>query len=183
MELPLSARIEALLFYKSEPVTETELARLLSVSADEVTAALTELASARAECGVQLIWANGRAELATAPEMHETIETLRKNEVRGDLGKAALETLSIVLYAGPISRSYIDYIRGVNSTFILRRLMVRGLIERVQDSTRTRQFHYQPTLELLSHLGVRTTAELPDYEHIRGEIETFAETQETEHAA
>jgi segregation and condensation protein B len=71
-----------------------------------------------------------------------------------DLGKAGLETLSIILYQGPISRAEIDYIRGVNSNFILRNLLIRGLIERVENPHDQRSFLYKPTLELISYLGL-----------------------------
>ena len=68
--------------------------------------------------------------LGTAPQMSATVETLTKEELMKDLGKAGLETISIILYKGPISRAEIDYIRGVQSNFILRNLLVRGLIEK-----------------------------------------------------
>jgi segregation and condensation protein B len=81
-----------------------------------------------------------------------------------DLGKAGLETLSIVLYKGPISRADIDYVRGVNSAFILRNLSVRGLITKEDNK-------YKPTLDLISHLGIKHIDELPDKETILAELD------------
>ena len=60
--------------------------------------------------------------LGTSAEASTLIEKLTKEELNRDLGKASLETLSIIMYQGPIKRSQIDYIRGVNSTFILQKL-------------------------------------------------------------
>jgi segregation and condensation protein B len=90
-----------------------------------------------------------------------------------DLGKAGLETLSIVLYQGPLSRSEIDYIRGVNSQFIMRNLLIRGLVEKVDNPVDRRSFLYKPTLALLGYLGVSTVTDVPDYETVRKNILAF----------
>ena len=116
--------------------------------------------------------------LGTAKELSPLIEQLTKEELTRDLGKAGLETLSIVLYQGPISRADIDYIRGVNSQFILRALLIRGLVERVDNPTDARSYLYKPTLDLLSHLGVSKIADLPEYEQVKKDIETFKQTTE-----
>ncbi|HEY4508259.1 MAG TPA: SMC-Scp complex subunit ScpB, partial [Candidatus Paceibacterota bacterium] len=109
--------------------------------------------------------------LATAPETHALIERLRKEELARDLGKAAIETLSIVLYKGEVRRRDIDYIRGVNSTAILRSLLIRGLIERAQSTTDERMFLYRPTVKLSALLGVKSVDELPEYAAVRAELE------------
>ena len=103
-----------------------------------------------------------------------------KEELSRDIGKAGLETLSIIIYRGPISRREIDYIRGVNSTFIIRNLLIRGLVEKVQAEKDQRSFLYKPTLELLSFLGVRNFEELPDYAAVRVELEKFMTAEQTE---
>jgi len=104
------------------------------------------------------------------------IEQLTKDELTRDLGKAGLETLSVVLYQGPISRADIDYIRGVNSQFILRALLIRGLVERVDNPKDARSYLYKTTLDLLSHLGVSKLSELPEYEQVRKDIEEFKQS-------
>ena len=116
--------------------------------------------------------------LGTAKELSPLIEQITKEELIKDLGKAGLETLSIVLYQGPISRAGIDYIRGVNSQFILRNLLIRGLIERVDNPADSRSFLYKPTLALLSHLGISSIAELPEYEQVKKDIENFKGSKE-----
>jgi segregation and condensation protein B len=111
--------------------------------------------------------------LGTAKDLSPVIEELTKDELTRDLGKAGLETLSIILYQGPISRANVDYIRGVNSQFVIRTLLVRGLVERVDNPQDQRSFLYKPTLELLSQLGVSKIADLPEYTQVRTDIETF----------
>jgi segregation and condensation protein B len=111
--------------------------------------------------------------LGTSKELSPLIEKLTKDELTRDLGKAGLETLSIVLYQGPLARADIDYIRGVNSQFILRALLIRGLVERIDNPKDARSYLYKPTLDLLSHLGVSKIADLPEYEQVRKDIEGF----------
>ena len=74
------------------------------------------------------------------------------------------------MYGAGVTRGMIDYIRGVNSSFILRSLMVRGLVERVPDARDRKRFMYLPTIELLTNLGVADAKSLPEYERINGEL-------------
>ncbi len=173
----LDRKIEALLFWKAQPVTVAELSEWLKTPQDEVTLALTQLETSLAGRGLVLVRKEDEVMLGTAPELSELIEKLTKEELNRDLGKAGLETLSIILYYGPITRAEIDYIRGVNSTFVLRTLLIRGLIERVQNKNDMRTFLYKPTFELLSHMGVTDVAKLPEYEQVRIELEAFKEAQ------
>lgn len=104
------------------------------------------------------------ASFGTHPELSSLIEEMQKEEVSRDLGKAGLETLSIILYKHPVSRREIDYIRGVNSSYILRNLLMRGLIEKTEGGAGERSYSYKPTLELMRHLGLTRTEDLPNYE-------------------
>jgi segregation and condensation protein B len=113
---------------------------------------------------VTLIKTDGSVVLATAAEASQIIETLHRDEISKDLGKAGLETLAIVLYKHPISRREIDYIRGVNSAFIVRNLLIRGLIEKIDDTDNKRSFLYRPTIGTLSFMGLSSVCDLPDYE-------------------
>lgn len=179
--LPRSSQIEALLFYKGESVTFTFLSSVLGCTLDEVSQGVKELEErlSKTVSGVTLITRENEVMLATNPVMGKTIEALVKEEISKDLGKAGLETLAIVLYRGPIARSEINYLRGVNSNYILRNLLVRGLIEK-QEGSSARSIIYQPTFELLSYLGISNIKELPEYETIEHSIEEFKEEQAKE---
>ena len=182
----LSAKIEAILFWKAEPVSFKKLAQLLSVEKTETTpsvkvteediqSAITELQNSfqTNNRGLSLVQTDTEVMLGTAKEFSPLIEQLTKEELSRDLGKAGLETLSIIIYQGPISRADIDYIRGVNSQFILRNLLIRGLVERIDNPTDARSFLYKTTLDLLAHLGVSKIEELPEYNQVRTDIENF----------
>ncbi len=173
MSLPLSAQLEAILFWKGEPVTRKRLAEILKVDTSALNAAVTELeknlavGAGVAARGLVLVQKDDELMLGTSPEAAGLIEQLTKEELTRDLGKAGLETLSIVLYKGPISRREIDNIRGVNSTFILRNLLIRGLVEKVNSPEDQRSFLYKPTMQLITFMGLTKPEELPEYEAMR----------------
>lgn len=169
--------IEAVLFWQSEPLTLKKLTSLVRVSTSELESLLSELEKNLQSRGVRLIRKGEAITLATAPEASALIETLTREELTRELGKAGLETLAIVLYQGPITRSEIDYIRGVNSTFILRNLSIRGLVERISDPKDERRFLYLPTFDLLALLGISKISELPEFEAVKGELQSFEKTR------
>jgi segregation and condensation protein B len=117
--------------------------------------------------------------LGTNPEFSKLIEHLQKEELKKDLSKASLETLSVVLYKNSVTRAEIDYIRGVNSSFTLRMLSIRGLVEKSLDPKDNRRYIYKPTFELLSFMGVKNVEELPEYKEINENlVETSAKMEE-----
>jgi segregation and condensation protein B len=174
----IASKIEAILFWKAEPVSIKKLAQLLDTDVKTVKEGLVALESVLHGRGVTLVQTEDDVMLGTSKELSPLIEKLTKDELTRDLGKAGLETLSIVLYQGPIARADIDYIRGVNSQFILRALLIRGLVERIDNPKDARSYLYKPTLDLLSHLGVSKIADLPEYEKVRADITAFKQSTE-----
>ena len=175
--MDISAKIEAILFWKAEPVSIKKLGALLGADEKAVKQGLRDLESALKGRGLALVQTEDEVSLGTAASMSRVIEELSKDELTRDLGKAGLETISIILYQGPISRADIDYIRGVNSQFILRSLLIRGLVERVENPADARSYLYKTTLDLLSHLGITKVSDLPNYDKVRKNIEAFKQSQ------
>jgi len=173
----LEAKIEALLFYKGEAVSIKKLSEYLEESEEKIKEALQSLERNLEGRGLRLLIKDEEVTLGTAPEISEVIEKIAKEEISKELGKAALETLTIIIYEGPISRPSIDYIRGVNSSFILRNLMVRGLVERTGHPTDSRSFLYRPTFELLRYLGVSRVEEMPEYDLVKAKIAEFVKEE------
>ena len=173
--LPLDAQIEGILFWKGEPVRVKKLAQILSVAEKDILSSLEILKQKLEGRGMILVFKEDEVMLGTAPQMSVIMETLAKEELVKDLGKAGLETISIILYKGPISRAEIDYIRGVQSNFILRNLLVRGLIEKVTKPNDQRSFLYKPSFELLSYLGLSKIEDTPEYEGVKKEFEKINE--------
>ncbi len=191
----LEAKLEALLFWKGEPLTVKKALASLGCTKEGFDVALAaleaRLADPAAPRGLRIMkngdGADMEIELRTAPEVSAMIEQLTKDELMRDLGKAGLETLSIILYKGPIKRAEVDYIRGVNSSFILRNLLIRGLIERETykegKEGQGRGFSYRPTIDLLAHLGVAKIEDLPEYAKVKAELEAFAAEEKQAEAA
>lgn len=181
----LSAKIEAVLFFKNEPLSIKKLAEILGVGEQEVKDGLNEFEKFLEENnrGVSLMFNDGEVALGTRKDVSFIIERLIKDELHKELGKAGLETLSIILYMGPISKGEIEFIRGVSSAFIIRNLLVRGLVSRVDNPIDKRSFLYKPTFELLSYLGVGRVEELPEYDDMlkqlrnRKEVSTVSENE------
>lgn len=174
--MPLASLIEGVLFYTGAPQKKSKLIEMFDVSELELTTACNELKIRLENGGIRLLETEQELQLVTAPELSDVIQELRKGELAQDIGKAGAETLAIVLYREPISRSEIDRIRGVNSAFILRNLMTRGLIER----TAFRNSHqFRTTPVLLQHLGVTSKQELPHFGEFMDAIDAFTDQSDT----
>lgn len=174
----LEQKLEAILFFKNEPVSLVELSKLLGVSLEDIKLSISNLQKECENRGIVVITDGENVGLGTHPDQSELIESVQKEEFSRELGRAGLETLSIVLYKGPISRREIDYIRGVNSGFILRNLLIRGLVERTESATGERSFSYKPTLKLLEYLGITSVDKLPEYGTVVAKIEEFVVSQD-----
>ena len=172
--LPLSQKLEAVLFFRAEPVKKNELCSLLEATPEALEAAIATLAAHLEKGATRLVHTETEIVLSVAGEYSELIETIRRNDLKKDIGKAGAETLAVILYKGPISRSEIDRIRGVNSGYILRNLTTRGLIERTEN---TKRVEYRITTALLQHLGVTQKDQLPDFVQIMSHLEQYESDQ------
>lgn len=176
----LTQKIEGYLFYTGEPVALKQLSKLFEVSEGEVIDALTVLEERLAGHGMVLMRHENEVMLATHPEMNEVIMALKKQELSDPLSKAAMETLTIILYKDGATKPEIDFIRGVNSGFMLRNLLIRGLVEKVANLDDKRVTKYRATFETLQYLGVKSIAELPNFETFKEEIEKREATEATQ---
>ena len=170
----IEQKIEAYLFWKGEPITIKNLCKVLDADSEMVEEGLALLNERSSQdSGIVLIRYDDMVTLGTHPDVNEFIENMIKDDLQKDLGKSALETLAIILYQGPVKRSDIDYVRGVNSQFILRNLLMRGLVTRVDDPSDERAFLYRPSLELLAFLGITDIKQLPDFEEVIVKLSSF----------
>ncbi len=174
--MSLESKIESVLFWKGEPVSVADLSKTLEVPKPEIETALVQLGTVFTGRGVSLVRNGDEVMLYTAPEASDLIKKLTKEELSREVSKAGVEVLSLIIYRGPIAKREIDYIRGVNSSYIIRNLMVRGLIERV-DSKDARSYMYQATFDLLAHLGISKQEDLPDFAAVQKDIESFTVTE------
>lgn len=160
----LKQQLEGILFLYGEPISVQKLSTITGASKADVLAALENL---NAECqsrGIRLISKDDEWQMTTAPELSKLLEELIKSEYSENLSKAALEVLSIVAYKGPVTRAEVEFIRGVNSVYSLRNLLMRGLIEKKENPKDGRSHIYTVSFDFLRYFGFTDITELPQYE-------------------
>lgn len=158
------AIIEAMLFVAEEPITASEIAEVLEMPADEVTAELESYAGALDSTGRGLVLrqvARGWR-LFTHPDARDYLERFAASDRVRRLSKAALETLAVVAYKQPVSRGQVAEIRGVDSERALRTLERRGLVTEAGTAPGPGQaLLYRTTDLFLERLGLRDMGDLP----------------------
>lgn len=160
---PLRAALEAVLLVVDEPVAEVVLAQVIERPTDEVRQVLHELAGEydAAGRGFELREVAGGWRLYTRPECAPFVERFVRDGQQARLTQAALETLAVVAYRQPVSRSRVAAIRGVNVDAVMRTLVARGLVVEVGTEHESGAILYGTTPHFLERLGVRTLEELP----------------------
>jgi segregation and condensation protein B len=157
---PLAQKIEALLFLAGEAVALEEMPRVLECSGEDVLAALAEIRQELHDGGLTLIQTETHVQLTTSPRVGSFVANFVQTEAQS-LSAAAAETLSIIAYRGPLERSEIDLIRGVDSRRMVRQLLARGLVRKTDD-TKLRA-RYIITEEFLQFMGLQKREELPRF--------------------
>ena len=166
----LFASIEAILFAYGDPITTNKIAKLLDVKLEEIKILLENLhKNLEVESrGLRLILNDNKVQMATKPEFSHLLQEFIKEEFKETLTPAALETISLIAYFGPISRAKIDYFRGVNSSFTLRSLLMRGLVERLENQKeKGGGYLYQLSFDALKQLGISKVEELPEFDKFK----------------
>jgi len=159
--------IQAILFTVAETKTVGELAKLLQCEKEEIETGLARLAQSLDGTALTLIRSNDEVTLATRSEHSTLLEQLKKEELSKELSKASAETLSIICYYPGVSRVQIEFIRGVNATYSIRALLMRGLAE-LRGSGRGSG--YFPTNAMLAHFGVASLTDMPKYKETHEKI-------------
>jgi segregation and condensation protein B len=165
--MSLSSKIESLLFISGRPMSTRELAELTKEDSKKIEAAGDELVKKLAERneGVRVIKNGSNYQMVTSPENSTLIQDFVKDETTGELTRPSLETLTIIAYRGPVSKTDLDRIRGINCSLILRNLLIRGLVD-VRDDKKKDESYYTVTFDFLRFLGLNDVKELPDYERL-----------------
>ncbi len=182
MQNDLTKKIEAILFYSGEPVKINSLVKILESTKEDISTAISELQKNLENRGVKIVEHEGEVSLVTAPELASIIEKMIKEERERDLGRAGIETLSIIAYKGPVSKKEIEYIRGVNSQYALRNLLLRGLIERKSNEQDERTSLYTVTHDTLRFLGLNKISDLPEYNDTQKQLDVMEEIEEENNA-
>ncbi|GAA1500980.1 SMC-Scp complex subunit ScpB [Streptomyces synnematoformans] len=163
-ELPLRPALEAVLMVVDEPVTAEHLAKVLDRRPREIADALRELSDEYTVQGrgFDLRHVAGGWRFYTRAAYAPAVEGFVLDGQQSRLTQAALETLAVVAYRQPVSRSRVSAVRGVNCDGVMRTLLQRGLIEEAGTEDGTGAILYRTTNYFLERMGLRGLDELPE---------------------
>lgn len=177
----LRGALEAILLVVDEPVADVMLAQILEQPTERITAVLNELSEEYTAQGrgFDLRRAAGGWRLYTRPDYAPYVERFVVDGQQARLTQAALETLAVVAYKQPVSRSRISAIRGVNCDGVVRTLLSRGLIEERGIEPETGAHLYGTSRLFLEKLGIDSVDDLPPLApFLPTDVEALAETSE-----
>lgn len=172
-EINKLAQLEVLLFQYGKPISFKKIMNILNIKKETFLDIIEEYEDKlknNPERGLYLIKKNNDIQLATKPDFKDINQKIAKEEFKEELTPASLETLTLIAYLGPVPRTTVDFIRGVNSSYILRNLLVRGLVIREKSGN---TFNYEITFDFLKHLGLNSIKELPEYEKYKNILKEY----------
>jgi segregation and condensation protein B len=171
----LDAALEALLLVVDSPAGEDALASALGQPVTRVAEALHRLRDgyAGAGRGIDLRQVGQGWRLHTRDRYAPFVERLLLDGQRARLTRAALETLAVVAYRQPVTRSRVAAVRGVNVDGVMRTLLARGLIEEFGTDQETHGVLYCTTELFLERLGLSSLEELPAIAPLLPDIDTI----------
>ena len=164
----LSSKIESILFTAGEPVSVKRLSSVLSESGGVISKKLEDMKNyySKENRGIDLVLDKAKAQIRTAPKNGNEVSFFIKEDVK-ELSPAALQTLSVIAYIGPLSKIELDSMRGINSIFTLRSLLIRGLIEKITEDSKVK---YRVTIDFLNFFGLSKVSDLTDYGDLRRQM-------------
>ena len=163
----MKKELSTLLFINENGIEKKKVMSFLSIDEDQLAELIKDLRITFFEIGYDIVETDRRVALSTTKNMEDFVKKYKDSTFTENIGRGSRETLSIIMYLGPVSKSDIDFIRGVNSQSILNQLIVRGFIDKENVN---RISYYRPTIDLLSYLGVNTVQELSDFDKIKSTL-------------
>jgi len=160
-------QLESILLISDKALPIKNLGKKLDLNKQEIKELLRKLEEKfnQEDGGIHILTNNDKIQFTTNPISEEIIKEFVKEELNSNLSDASLETLTIIAYRGPITKSELEQIRGVNCSIILKNLLIRNLIETSRDKEKMTET-YTTSLEFLKYLGLNKVEELPDYEKL-----------------
>ena len=160
----IECALEAVLFSLGEAIEIDRLAEALEVREDEVKSAFAALQKKYQDenRGIKLIEIENSVQMCSNPDYFECIKRVTQIKKQAGLSSAALETLSIIAYNQPVTKGTIEFIRGVDCTYSVTRLLERGFIDELgRAETPGRPILYGTTMEFLRCFGLKSLEDLP----------------------
>jgi segregation and condensation protein B len=183
LDVPLAElrpALEAVLMVADQPLDDATLATAVGYPVPEVLEALAALATEYDESGrgFELRNVAGGWRYYTREDYAPVVERFVLDGQQARLTQAALETLAVVAYKQPVSRSRVSAIRGVNVDGVMRTLLTRGLVEEAGTDQETGAHLYRTSSYFLERIGVTSLDELPELAPFLPGVDDFEEEQE-----
>lgn len=173
--------IEALLFATGSPITYEKLGQLLELTPGQVKSITLDMQSNYADRGIQLLCYDTACQLCTKEEYEDIIKDCLGIKKNGALSKSSLETLAIIAYNQPVTRAYVEEVRGVDSAYAFGILLQRELIEiKGRLDVPGRPNLYGTTKDFLRVFGLSSLNELPQVEVLNQNENNDEESKEEE---
>lgn len=164
----MEAVIEGLLYVQGDiGLTIKDIMNILEIDEDTAKSAVLSLKNYYDENkrGLRINFLGNTIKLTTREEHKEYYAKLLENPSSNGLSNSAIETLAVIAYNEPITRGEVDAFRGVDSSYIMRRLLAKGLIKECGKSdTPGRPILYKTTDEFLDYFGLASKEDLPSIE-------------------
>ena len=177
--IEMKKTVEAVLFAAGHPVTYEKLSRLFELTPKQTKDFVSELAIEYNDTGRAIIMLamDDCAQLCTRQEYMPQIKEALDIKRGGNLSNSSIETLAIIAYNQPVTRTYVDTVRGVDSTYAVNNLLDKGLIEpKGRVDAPGRPVLYGTTPDFLRVFGISSVSELPDVSeigHVAGSFENM----------
>ena len=169
--IDIERAIEAILFVSGEPVRISRIAEVLGVEIDDVEIVADKLRDSYSfeRRGIRLLRLEDSLQLCSSPEYADLIRRALETRRPPQLSQPALEVLSIIAYFGPVTKAYIEQIRGVDSSYTVGLLQERELVESCGRLTAPgRPMLFRTTHNFLRTFGLKSLKELPELPHVEG---------------
>lgn len=166
------AEVEAILFASGDPVSIEKIQKFLKLTKAQMKSNIEGLIVGYADgkSGLQIIEKRGKIQLVSKPKFAQNVAKFLGKALNEELSRVTLETLAVIAYRGPVTRAQIEHIRGVNSSFALRTLSLRGIVERRENPLDSRSYLYEISFEFLKNLGLKNITELKDYQKLKEQL-------------
>ncbi len=171
--------VEAVLFAAGHPVTYEKLSRLFELTPKQTKDFVSDYAKEYndADRAIMMLAMEDCAQLCTRQEFMPQIKEALDLKKGGNLSNSSIETLAIIAYNQPVTRTYVDTVRGVDSTYAVNNLLDKGLIEpKGRVDAPGRPVLYGTTPDFLRVFGINSVSELPDVSeigHVAGSFENM----------
>ncbi len=175
----MEAVLEGILFVVgNEGIAKDRLMDILELTESELDKTINNLSNEykKQTRGIDIEIYSNRLKLVTKKEHKKYYERLVEKEKNEELSQAALETLAVIAYNSKVTRSFVDEIRGVDSSYQIKKLIYRNLVHEVGRSDLPgRPILYSVTDEFLDYLGIKSLDELPKLDEIEVEEEVVSD--------